>query len=63
MIVALSVATLSATSVAFYGTFLFALCKESRRLGICYVVYVQTKSYECQMLEERDREEFIPRAA
>jgi hypothetical protein len=56
MVVALTMATLSAIGVAFYGSFLFALCKECRRHRICYVVCLQIKSFEHPISEDRERE-------
>jgi hypothetical protein len=63
MVVALSMATLSAIAVTFYGTFLLALCKECRRHHICYVVCFQIKSFEHPISEDREREELTSRAA
>jgi hypothetical protein len=63
MLAAISVATLSALSTAFYVRFLFALRKEWSRHGICYLVCLRSYSTEQASEDDRPIDESIRRAA
>jgi hypothetical protein len=63
MLVAISLATLSALATAFYVRFLFALRKEWSRQGICYLVCLRSYSTEQASEDDRTIDASIPRAA
>jgi hypothetical protein len=56
-------APLCAMGVGFYGRFLVALCKESRRGWICYVVRLESQANETLIVEQRAPDSSMPRAA
>jgi len=63
MLVAISMAALSALSTAFYLRFLFALRKEWSHHGICYLVCLRSYSTEQASEDDGTIDASIPRAA
>jgi hypothetical protein len=63
MLVAISVATMSALATAFYLRFLFALRKEWSQHGICYLVCLCSYSTEQASEDDPTIDASIPRAA
>lgn len=54
---------LCTAGIGFYGRFLVALCGEWRRHRICFLERVPPQSDEPFMVEQREPERSIPRAA
>ena len=63
MLVAISMATLSALGVAFYVRFLFALCKECIHHRICCVVCMRVESPEHVLSDDRILDTSLRRTA
>jgi hypothetical protein len=49
---------LCTVGVGFYGRFLLALCKESRRGWACYLVRLESQSNEIRIIQQRVPETF-----
>ena len=63
VLIPVSMATVCTLGVAFYARFLFAMCKECRHQGICYLVCLRTHSLEEAVQDDQTLDPSIPWAA
>jgi hypothetical protein len=54
---------LTAVGASFHGWFLVALCKEARLIKTCWLVRLEIRPGELQILDEPERDESAPLAA